>query len=72
MNEKKKQEILYGKEELKNKTIQELEDELKASLPSDTKSIINRYVNVREQDTCLDVEVVYEVLEKIGTKEKLV
>lgn len=70
--EKKKQEILYGKEELKNKTIQELEDELKASLPSDTKSIINRYVNVREQDTCLDVEVVYEVLEKIGTKEKLV
>ena len=49
--EKKKQEILYGKEELKNKTIQELEDELKASLPSDTKSIINRYVNVREQDT---------------------
>ena len=68
--EKQNYEIFYGKEELKNKITDDLEKELKASIPRET-NIINRYINIGEQDTCLNVEVVYEAVERIGTKEKL-
>ena len=68
--EKQNYEIFYGKEELKNKITDDLENELKASIPRET-NIINHYINIGEQDTCLNVEVVYEAVERIGTKEKL-
>ena len=55
---------------MKNKITDDLENELKASIPRET-NIINHYINIGEQDTCLNVEVVYEAVERIGTKEKL-
>lgn len=69
--EKEKYKKTYGKDELQNKTIQEVEEEIKKDIPKET-NIVNRYVNVKEQEGYLDIEVVYEVLENIGTKEKLV
>ena len=36
------------------------------------KKLINQKVNVEQTETDVEVEVIYEVLESIGTKEKIV
>ena len=38
----------------------------------DKNSIINRQVNFLEYDTYIEIEVIIETLENIGTKEKIV
>ena len=36
------------------------------------ENIVNTYINYNESDTYVETEVIYEVLEEIGTKEKIV
>lgn len=68
--EKEKHETTYGKDELQRKTIEQIDEEIKKNIPN-KDNITNRYVNIKEQDDYLDIEVVYEVLENIGTNEKI-
>ena len=69
--EKKTHEIIYGSNELKENEIKQIEQELKDTLPNEA-NILNRYVNIREQDDGLEIEIIYEVLEKLGTNEKII
>lgn len=61
----------YEKEEAKNIGIQELEQELEQEI-SDKEKIVNKIINTYEQEDGIEVRVTYEVLENIGTNEKIV
>lgn len=65
------QEIIYTKEEAKqkaeNEAKQELENEIEAK-----ENILNTYINYNETEEYIEAQVIYEVLEEIGTKEKIV
>lgn len=50
---------------------EELEEKLKQEIEN-TDNIVNRQVNVYENDGYIEVEVIYEVLETIGIKERIV
>ena len=39
---------------------------------TNNENILNTYINYNETDEFIEVEVIYEVLEEIGTKEKIV
>lgn len=69
--EKEKQDITYTKEQAKEILLSKLENELKAEIPN-TKNIVNTQINFKEDEGNITLEVVYEVLEKIGTNEKIV
>lgn len=66
--EKQKNEISYTKEEAKEIGIQSAKNKLNNEVNIEPSKI---YVNVSEQDEYIEVEVIYEVLETIGTKEKI-
>lgn len=69
--ETKTETITYGKTELQNILISELEEEFKKEELDETK-ITNKIVNVYQtNDSGIEVEMTYEVLETIGTEEKL-
>lgn len=68
--EKIEREIKYEEEELKRKMIESLEEELKQEVGED-KNILNKYVNYKKLESGIEIELVYEVLEDIGTKEKI-
>ena len=61
----------YSEEEAKNLAIQRAEDELNKEIDS-TENIQNKTINVNETEEYIEVEVIYEVLENIGTEEKIV
>ena len=61
----------YEVEEAKNVGIQELQNELDAEIEN-KESIVNKIINTYENDESIDVYVTYEVLENIGTNEKIV
>lgn len=61
----------YDLEEAKTIGIEELQDELDGEI-EDKDKIINKNVNTYEQEDGIDVYVTYEVLENIGTNEKIV
>ncbi|MEI3395890.1 MAG: sporulation protein YqfD [Clostridia bacterium] len=67
IEETKKYEI----EEAKNLGIQELEEELDKNITDMTK-IVNKNINAYEKEDGIEVYVTYEVLENIGTNEKIV
>lgn len=50
---------------------EELEEKLKQEIEN-IEGIVNRQVNVYENEGYIEVEVIYEVLETIGTKERIV
>ena len=62
--------ITYQENELKNKVIKELEEELQSEI-GEEKDVLNKYINYKKTDSGLEIELVYEVLENIGTKEKI-
>ncbi len=67
-----KQQVTYGKVELQNLLIAELEEEFeKENIDKDkiTNKIVNSY---QTNDNTIEIELTYEVLETIGTKEKIV
>ena len=72
------QEKTYTEEELKEKLVQQLEEELLEEIKQnnsdveDIESIItDKQVIVNKDNESLEVELVYEVLENIGIEEKL-
>ena len=61
----------YTIEEATNKAIAELEEELDKEIENKEK-IVNKNINTYENEGSVDVYVTYEVLENIGTNEKIV
>ena len=68
--ELKKVKKSYSPEEAKNLGIQELEEELDKQI-EDKESIINKNINAYEKEDHVEIYVTYEVLEKIGTNDKI-
>jgi len=64
-------EKTYNLEEAKNIGIQELQEELDNEIV-DKENIVNKNINTYEVENGVDVYVTYEVLESIGTNEKIV
>lgn len=64
------QEITYSLEEAKQIAINQANEALKEQIQG--KQIINQKINTEQNSTNIEVEVIYEVLENIGTKEKIV
>ncbi len=63
--------ITYGIEEAKNLGVEQILKELQGQLEN-TDNILQKYVNTYAGEDYIDVEVTLEVLENIGTKEKIV
>ena len=61
----------YTIEEAKNIGIQELQEELDNEI-EDKEKIVNKIINTYEKEDGIEVYVTYEVLENIGTNEKIV
>lgn len=66
-----KEEKTYSNEQAKDLGIQELEKELNLEI-EDKNRIVNKNVNTYEKENGIEVYVTYEVLENIGTNEKIV
>ena len=60
----------YTLEEAKSLGIKELEEELDNEI-EDKESIVNKNINAYEKEGAVEIFVTYEVLEKIGTNEKI-
>ena len=69
--EQEKIQKSYTAEEAKNIGIKELEKELENEI-EDNNNIVNKNINTYEQADGVEVYVTYEVLENIGTNEKIV
>ena len=65
------QDITYTPEELTEITTEKLKEELEKEI-GDESQIINSQVNTYSYEGYIEVEVIYEVLEKIGTKDKII
>ena len=61
----------YSIEEAKKIGIQEIEEELEKQIEN-KENIVNKNINTYENENSIDIYVTYEVLEKIGTNEKIV
>ena len=61
----------YNQEQAKDLGIKELEQQLDNEIEDKTK-IVNKNINTYEKENGLEVYVTYEVLESIGTNEKIV
>lgn len=69
--EKVEEQITYGIEEAKSIAIKNASEKIEEKI-QDKEKILQKYENVYAGDTYVEVEVIYEVLENIGTKEKIV
>ena len=69
--EYEEQEILYTVEEAKNIAIQEAKKKLDEEI-QEKQNVINEKVYTKQTAGGIEVEVIYEVLETISTKEKIV
>lgn len=65
-------EYTYTKEEAKEILTEKLENELFEEINTANENIQDIKVNAVEEDTFIEVEVIYEVLESIGTEEKII
>ena len=63
-------EKTYTPEEAKSIGIQELQEELE-NVIENKESITNKNINAYEKEDSVEIFVTYEVLEKIGTNEKI-
>ena len=61
----------YTIEEAKENGIKKLQDELDKEIEN-KESIVNKNINTYEKEDSIDVYVTYEVLENIGTNEKII
>ena len=64
-------EKTYSVEEAKKIGIQEIEEELESQIEN-KENIVNKNINTYENENSIDIYVTYEVLETIGTNEKIV
>lgn len=65
------EEKIYTEEELIQLTQEKIEEELKEEI-SQKENIINKQTNVYPNEDYIEVEVIYEVLENIGNKDKII
>ena len=63
--------INYTKEQARNKAVEEAKSKLEQQV-EDKQNILNIYINYEETEEYIEAQVIYEVLEEIGTKEKIV
>ncbi len=63
--------IKYTYEQAKQIAIEKAREELTKQI-GELNKVQDEIINVKEQDGWIEVEVIYEVLEKIGTKEKII
>ena len=68
--EKQQNEVTYSKDEAKEIGIENLKNKLNEKIDNN-ENISNIYINTNETEEYIEVEVIYEVLESIGTKEKI-
>lgn len=68
--EKVESEITYSEEETKEQGIKKISEELDNETKG--KEVLQKYINAYANTEYMDIEVIYEVLEDIGTKEKIV
>ncbi|MBR2786789.1 MAG: sporulation protein YqfD [Clostridia bacterium] len=68
--EKQENQVVYDKNEAKEIGINNLKNKLHEQIQNE-ENISNIYINTNEAEDYIEVEVIYEVLESIGTKEKL-
>lgn len=68
--EKEKHQVTYDRNEAKEIGIKNLKNKLEQQIEN-KNNISNIYINTNETDEYIEVEVIYEVLESIGTKEKI-
>ena len=61
----------YSVEEIKAIGIQEIEKELESQIEN-KENIVNKNINTYENENSMDIYITYEVLETIGTNEKIV
>lgn len=66
----KEEQEKYTIEEAKNIGIQQLQEELDNEI-QDKEKIVNKIINTYEKEDGIEVNVTYEVLESIGTNEKI-
>ncbi len=64
------QEFTYTVEEAKQIAIEQADKNLEEQIKE--KQIVNKKINTEQVEANVEVEVIYEVLENIGTKEKIV
>ena len=64
-------DVEYSKEEAKQIGIEMANNKLDEQIEN-KGNIVNTYINYNETDDFVEIEVIYEVLEEIGTKEKIV
>lgn len=60
----------YSKEELEEKILNELKEQMKSE--TENKEIVNEHFTTEQEGEKIKVKLLYEVIEKIGTEEKLV
>ncbi len=60
----------YSKEELEEKILNELKEQMKSEI--ENKEIVNEHFTTEQEGEKIKVKLLYEVIEKIGTEEKLV
>ena len=65
------EEIIYTKQQAKEKAVSNCKKLLDEKIEN-KENILNAYTNYNEKNECVEVQVIYEVLEEIGTKEKIV
>lgn len=68
--ELEKTSVNYTEEEAKEILVKKIEEELKEQI-QDKEKIINTQINSKLEGETLEVELIYEVLENIGTNEKI-
>lgn len=68
--ELEKIEVTYTEEEAKSILTKKLEEELKEQI-QDEEKIVNTQINTKLDGENVEVELIYEVLENIGTNEKI-
>ena len=69
--ELEEEEKIFTKEEAKNILTEKLKNELSEEIEAKDK-IKDVQINTNEETSCVEVEVIYEVLESIGTEEKII
>lgn len=69
--EVKSEEVIYNIEEAKKIGVDRAKEELDKRI-NNKKEIVNTYVNTYPGEDYIDVEMIYEIQENIGTKEKIV
>ena len=60
----------YSREELKEILVKKLESQLSEEI-DENKEVLNKQINDKEIEGGIEVQVIYEVLEKIGIEQKI-